>query len=57
MSLSCALERRRTEVAYGAKGRGPGHRTLRINIKHRLVYQVFTQEKVVRVLRMWTHYE
>ena len=29
----------------------------RINIKHRLVYQVFKKEKVVRVLRMWTHYE
>ena len=29
----------------------------RINIQHRLVYEVFTQEKVVRVLRMWTYYE
>jgi toxin YoeB len=29
----------------------------RINIQHRLVYQVFEQEKIVRVLRMWTHYE
>lgn len=29
----------------------------RINIQHRLVYEVFTKEKVVRVLRMWTHYE
>lgn len=29
----------------------------RINIQHRLVYQVFTKEKTVRVLRMWTHYE
>lgn len=29
----------------------------RINIQHRLVYQVFRQEKTVRVLRMWTHYE
>jgi len=29
----------------------------RINIQHRLVYQVFTEEHVVRVLRMWTHYE
>jgi toxin YoeB len=27
----------------------------RINIKHRIVYQVFKKEKVVRVLRMWTH--
>ncbi len=29
----------------------------RINIHNRLVYQVFEQEQVVRILRMWTHYE
>lgn len=29
----------------------------RINIQHRLVYEVFNQDHVVRVLRMWTHYE
>jgi len=29
----------------------------RINIQHRLVYQVLTEEHVVKVLRMWTHYE
>ena len=29
----------------------------RINIQHRLVYEVFATERVVRVLRMWTHYE
>ena len=29
----------------------------RINIQHRLVYEVFIQEKTVRVLRMWSHYE
>ena len=29
----------------------------RINIQHRLVYEVFPREKAVRVLRMWTHYE
>ena len=28
----------------------------RINIQHRLVYEVFIQEKTVRVLRMWSHY-
>ncbi|MDS1139463.1 Txe/YoeB family addiction module toxin [Pusillimonas sp. SM2304] len=28
----------------------------RINIQHRLVYEVFIQERVVRVLRIWTHY-
>lgn len=29
----------------------------RINIQHRLVYQVFEEEHVVKVLRLWTHYE
>jgi len=29
----------------------------RINITHRLVYQVIEEERVVKVLRMWSHYE
>lgn len=29
----------------------------RINIQHRIVYQVLEDERVVMVLRMWTHYE
>ena len=29
----------------------------RINIQHRLVYEVFEEARCVRVLRMWTHYE
>lgn len=29
----------------------------RITIQHRMVYEVFPKQKVVRVLRMWTHYE
>lgn len=29
----------------------------RINIQHRLVYQVLSEIKTVKVLRMWTHYE
>ncbi|MBC7265735.1 MAG: Txe/YoeB family addiction module toxin [Coriobacteriia bacterium] len=29
----------------------------RINIQHRLVYQVIEDKKVVKVLRMWSHYE
>lgn len=29
----------------------------RINIQHRLVYQVIADTKTVKVLRMWTHYE
>ena len=28
----------------------------RINIQHRLVYQVLADERIVKVLRMWTHY-
>jgi toxin YoeB len=35
---------------YGAYSR-------RINIQHRLVYQVFYEIKTVKVIRMWTHYE
>jgi len=29
----------------------------RINFQHRIVYEVFPKQRVVRVLRMWTHYE
>ena len=29
----------------------------RINIQHRMVYQVLDDEKIVKVIRMWTHYE
>ena len=29
----------------------------RINIQHRLVYQVYEAEHVIKVLRFWTHYE
>lgn len=29
----------------------------RINIQHRLIYQVLENEKIVKVIRMWTHYE
>ena len=29
----------------------------RITIQHRLVYQVLAEDRVVKVLRMWTHYE
>lgn len=29
----------------------------RINIQHRLVYEILEEEKIVKVLRMWTHYE
>ena len=29
----------------------------RINIQHRLIYQILNDEKVVKIIRMWTHYE
>ena len=29
----------------------------RINIQHRLIYQVLEKENIVKVIRMWTHYE
>ena len=34
-----------------------GFYSRRINIQHRLVYQVIDKEKVVKVIRLWTHYE
>jgi len=29
----------------------------RINIQHRLVYQIYEKELVVKIIRLWTHYE
>lgn len=29
----------------------------RINIQHRLVYQVYEEEHVIKIIRLWTHYE
>jgi Txe/YoeB family toxin of toxin-antitoxin system len=29
----------------------------RINMQHRLVYQVLEQKKIIKIIRMWTHYE
>lgn len=29
----------------------------RINLKHRLVYEVYEDEKAVKIISMWTHYE
>jgi Txe/YoeB family toxin of toxin-antitoxin system len=34
-----------------------GFYSRRINIQHRLIYSVDQQEKIVKILRMWTHYE
>lgn len=29
----------------------------RINVKHRLVYEVFEKQKIIKILSVWTHYE
>ena len=29
----------------------------RINIQHRLIYQIYDKEKIVKIIRMWSHYE
>jgi Txe/YoeB family toxin of toxin-antitoxin system len=34
-----------------------GYYSRRINIQHRLVYQVLEKEKLIKVIRLWTHYE
>ncbi|NET54705.1 MAG: Txe/YoeB family addiction module toxin [Symploca sp. SIO2E6] len=34
-----------------------GYYSRRINIQHRLVYQIFDEQKVVKILRLWSHYE
>ena len=38
-------------------GKLEGTYSRRINIQHRLVYQVYEKEKTVKVIRMWTHYD
>lgn len=34
-----------------------GYYSRRINIQHRLVYQIFESEKTIKIIRMWTHYQ
>ncbi len=34
-----------------------GYYSRRINIQHRLVYQVFQETRVIKILRMWSHYD
>lgn len=29
----------------------------RINLKHRLVYEIFEEEKIIKIISLWTHYE
>lgn len=38
-------------------GNMEGAYSRRINIQHRLVYQVYEEEKIVKIIRMWTHYD
>ncbi|MFO7816849.1 MAG: type II toxin-antitoxin system YoeB family toxin [Desulfovibrionales bacterium] len=38
-------------------GDSSGAYSRRINIQHRLVYQIYDPEKVVKIIRLWTHYE
>lgn len=39
------------------KGDMEGFYSRRINVQHRLIYQVLDDTKTIRILRMWTHYE
>ena len=39
------------------KGDLAGAYSRRINIQHRLVYQVVKEQRAIKILRMWTHYE
>jgi toxin YoeB len=56
--LFAILEKNSYEPPYEKLvGNLQGYYSRRINIQHRLVYQVYEQQKVVKVLRMWTHYE
>lgn len=39
------------------KGDLKGKLSRRINIQHRIVYQVLEEERIIKIYRMWTHYE
>ena len=34
-----------------------GKRSIRINLQHRLVYEILESEKIIKILSMWSHYE
>lgn len=34
-----------------------GKHSIRINLQHRLVYEILEQEKLIKILSMWSHYE
>lgn len=47
-----------TPPSYEAlRGNLRGFYSRRINIQHRIVYEVIESEKIIRILRMWTHYD
>ena len=39
------------------KGDPTGAFSRRINVQHRLVYQVLEKERIAKIIRLWTHYE
>jgi Txe/YoeB family toxin of toxin-antitoxin system len=39
------------------KGDLSGAYSRRINIKHRLIYQILEEEKIIKIIRVWSHYE
>ena len=45
------------EQAEKLQGDLQGAFSRRLNIKHRLVYQVYEEEQTVKIISMWTHYE
>ena len=54
LGSSCLARMPRFEKLVGDLA---GADSRRINLQHRLVYQVLGDERTVKVLRMWTHYE
>lgn len=34
-----------------------GKRSVRINLQHRIIYEVFEEEKIIKILSMWGHYQ
>ncbi len=57
-SLSNVLRKNSYELPYKKlSGNLQGYYSRRINIKHRLVYSVNDEEKVIRVISIWSHYE
>lgn len=44
-------------VSESGGSTSPGYYSRRINIRHRLVYEVLEEKKIVRIIRMWTYYE